>query len=97
MPVRGSVYEHSNPKGYQQITDCDPAVGLTVPAGANIAVIQAQAFAVRYRDDGTNPTSTVGMVLAAGTAITYTAALASIKFIDTAAGAAILNISYYEV
>lgn len=97
MPVRGSVYEKINPKGYQQITDCSTAVGLTIPARANLAIIQAQTNSVRYRDDGTDPTGTVGMVIATDTAITYTGKLSAIKFINTIAGASTLNVSYYEI
>jgi hypothetical protein len=83
------------PVGYQQITDLDPAVGLTVPAGARIAVIQAEAQAVRWRDDGTDPTAAIGMPLAVGVAFTYTGDLAEILFFEQAAGAK-LNIAYYS-
>ncbi len=44
------------PKGYQQITDLSSAVSLTVPNGANYAIIEAETQSVRWRDDGTAPT-----------------------------------------
>lgn len=80
--------------GYQQITDVSAAVGLTVPAGATEALIVGTAQAVRWRDDGTNPTATVGIPLAVNTLFEYRGNLAAIKFIESAAGA-VLNISYY--
>ena len=58
-----------------------------------LAVIQAEAQAVRWRDDGVAPTSTVGMVLAAGASMEYDGNLAGIRFIEATAGA-ILNVTY---
>lgn len=82
------------PMGYQQITSLSAAAGLTVPPGATRALIQAETQNVRWRDDGTNPTTTVGMTLAAGTSIYYLGDLTAIKFIEVAASAK-LNIVYY--
>src|SRR6516225_9714539 len=57
------------PLGYQQIA----AGGLTsavplpsIPAGARVAQVCAEAQAVRYRDDGVAPTAAVGMPIASG-------------------------------
>jgi hypothetical protein len=85
-----------NPVGFQQITSLGTAVGLTVPSNkmAKAAVIQATDQNVRWRDDGTDPTASVGMQLAAGADFFYTGQLASIKFIQEAASAK-LNVSYY--
>ncbi|MDD3644340.1 MAG: hypothetical protein PHR19_02310 [Bacteroidales bacterium] len=80
--------------GYQQITDASSAVGLTVPTGANFAMIVCEAQAVRWRDDGVNPTTTVGMPLAVGVDFSYDGDFNRIKFIAAVAGA-IINISYY--
>lgn len=46
---------------YQQLTVSSTAVSLTVPAGAEIAVLHVETDDIRYRDDGTAPTSTIGM------------------------------------
>lgn len=87
--------------GYQQITSLAAATALTVPKGATRAIITAETQAVRWRDDGTDPTTAIGMPLAAGASFTYSAfnqatqALAPIKFIEQAASAK-LNIAYYE-
>lgn len=82
------------PKGYQQLTSLSAASSLTVPTGATIALIQAQDKNVRWRDDGTDPTASVGMVIAAGDTLPYTGSLAAIKLIETAASAKV-NVAYY--
>jgi hypothetical protein len=89
--------------GYQQITDLSSAVSLTVPtvdpvSGLNakptIALITPETQGVRWRDDGTNPTGSVGMPLSATVTLQYDGDLQKIRFIEDAAGA-ILNVSYY--
>lgn len=82
------------PLGYQQITSLSSATGLTVPKSATVALISPETQSVRWRDDGTNPTASVGMVLAADDYIFYTGYLETIKFIEVTASAK-LNISYY--
>jgi hypothetical protein len=81
--------------GYQQITSLSAAAGLTVPTGATTAFIQAEAQAVRYRDDGTDPSATVGQPIAVGVLLIYTGPLKNVKFIEQTSGAK-LNISYYK-
>lgn len=80
--------------GYQQITDLSSAVGLTIPSGTTLALIVPETQNVRWRDDGTNPTSTVGMPIYIGASLSYDGDLNKIKFIQEAASAK-LNISYY--
>jgi len=83
------------PKGFQQITALGAVVALTPPAGATIAVVVAETSSVRWRDDGVAPTASVGMLLAAGTYLTFTDTnLAAVQFIQTAAGA-VLDVAYY--
>jgi hypothetical protein len=65
-----------------------------VPVGATVAIIQAEAQSIRWRDDGTNPTTSVGMVLSAGESLFFTGDLAGFSAIEVAASAK-LNISYY--
>lgn len=90
--------------GYQQISSLSTAVGLTVPSkdpvtGLNvmptIALITPETQGVRWRDDGTDPTATVGMPLAAGVTLQYDGDLRKIKFVEQTASAKI-NISYYS-
>lgn len=82
--------------GYQQFAagSLAAATGLTVPAGAAFAIIIAEAQAVRWRDDGTDPTAAIGMPLAVGTTLVFEGQLARVKFIQQVAGA-ILNVTYY--
>jgi hypothetical protein len=88
--------------GYQQITSLSGAASLTVPArDANglsikptLALITPEGAAVRWRDDGTDPTTAVGMPLASGVTLQYDGDLSRIRFIQQTASA-ILNISYY--
>ena len=89
--------------GYQRISSLSSATALTVPtvdpvSGLNakptIALITPETQNVRWRDDGTDPTSSVGMPLSAGVTLQYDGDLRRIKFIETTAGA-VLNISYY--
>jgi hypothetical protein len=80
--------------GYQQITSLSSATGLTVPVGATRALIAPLTQTIRWRDDGVNPTSSVGMPVAAGTYLSYDGDLKNIKFIEATASAE-LNITYY--
>jgi len=80
--------------GYQQLTDLSSAAALTVPTGSTVALIQAESQSVRWRDDGTDPTTSVGMVLSAGESIFFTGDLAGFSAIEVAASAK-LNVSYY--
>lgn len=81
--------------GYQQLAALGTAVGLTIPEGTSMVVIVAETQAVRWRDDGVDPTAAVGMPLAVGVEFIYTAGnLPSLKFIEQTASAK-LNVSYY--
>jgi len=80
--------------GYQQITSLSASTALTVPLGATLAVIIPESQAVRWRDDDTAPTGSVGMPLAIATTLSYDGDLSRIRFIEQAASAK-LNVSYY--
>ena len=80
--------------GYEQITSLSASTALTVPVGATMALIVAETQAVRWRDDGTAPTASVGMPLATGTSLSYDGDLKAIRFIQQTASA-VLNVSYY--
>ena len=83
------------PAGYRQLTDLDSAVGVPGIINARAALIQALNQDVRWRDDGTDPTTSVGMVLRTGFDMYYTGDLSTLKFIEATAGAEI-NISLYK-
>lgn len=80
---------------YQQITSLSSAAGLTVPDKATHAFLQPEAQNVRWRDDGVNPTSSVGMILVANDTLIYTGNFSAIKFIEVSASAK-LNVTYYK-
>lgn len=81
-------------KGYEQITTLSSATALTVPTGSRVALITCETQNVRWRDDGTNPTASVGQLLTTGVGLFYDGDLAAIKFIETTASAK-LNVCYY--
>lgn len=82
--------------GYSQLTGMAAATALSsIPAGTTTVLLQAEAQVVRYRDDGTNPSGTVGMNLIVGVVYEFTIAqISRMRFIE-AAGGAILNVSFY--
>lgn len=81
--------------GYVQIVGAAVSTGLTVPAGASRALITVGAQAVRYRDDGVNPTAAIGMPLAVGATLDYNAqGLTALRFIEVVAGT-VLDVSFY--
>lgn len=62
------VYSGISTKLYEKITvTTGTAVGFTnVPARCNEAFVIIEANDIRYRTDGVNPTSTLGMPISAG-------------------------------
>ena len=80
--------------GYQQITSLSASTALTVPSGATLALIVPETQNVRWRDDGTAPTASVGMPIFVGASLSYDGDLNRIRFIEETASAK-LNISYY--
>lgn len=84
-----------NALGYEQVTGMTSAKTLTPPSGATHALIQTESQNVRWRDDGTSPTASVGVQLEAGKDFWYTGKLSVLEFIQEAATAK-LNVSYYN-
>ena len=74
--AQAQIYIYT-PLGYQQISSMSAATFLTLPSApppsgpAKIAEICAEAQGVRYRDDGTAPTASIGIPVAAGTCFQY--------------------------
>lgn len=84
------------PKGYEQLTVSTTAVALTIPTGATRAVIKVDAQPVRLRNDGVDPTATVGYLLKADDTIELTSeGLTGAKFIRDGGTDGVLNIIYY--
>ena len=95
VPVPGSrdiSPSAMNPVGYVQISAAT-AKSLSPPTGAFIALIQAEADC-RWRDDGTAPTASIGMFLAAGATLAYTGNLNTFQIIPVT-GTALVDVSFY--
>lgn len=83
------------PLGYQQITGLSTVKTLTVPDKARLAIITCTAQNVRWRDDGVDPTATVGQLLkTTDPPLIYDGDLSALEFIEASASA-VLNVSYY--
>ena len=88
---------------YQQIVGLAASTGLTVPPRDNlgmvstptVAVIIVENASVRWRDDGTAPTASVGMPLQPGSTLFYDGDLTRIRFIQQSPTAT-LNVSFYK-
>lgn len=65
MAYYSTVLAAGVPLQFKQITVSTAAVGLSAPQGANAVVIITETDNIRWRDDGTAPTSTVGMICTA--------------------------------
>lgn len=93
-PVTDNSLSSSRVIGDQQITSLSASTPLTVPTGATMAIIQPEAQAVRWRDNGATPSATVGQRITVGGELRYTGDLTKLRFIEEAASAK-LNVTYY--
>lgn len=87
-------------RGFEQITSLNTVKTLTAPAFPDgmkpqRAIIHCEGQAVRWRDDGQDPSATVGMRLQVGQELEYDADVTKIRFIEETASAK-LNVSYYR-
>jgi hypothetical protein len=92
----GTLGFASQPLGYQRYTSLSSATNLSsIPTRATMAVITVKGTAgIRWRDDGTNPTASVGTPVAAGATFSYTGKLSALSIIEEAASASV-NVTYY--
>lgn len=94
------IISAGEPVGHVQQTVSTAAVALsTIPLKANKVLIITETDTLRWRDDGTDPTSTVGMILYPGNALVLDsrASINNFKAIrDTSSSSDItLNAAYY--
>lgn len=83
------------PLGFQQIALAG-ATGLTVPDGANFAVIRVETANARWRDDGVAPTTSVGVIMTStDQPFEYSGTLSALQFIAVS-GSPVLDVSYYR-
>lgn len=95
-----------HPLGYCQITVLSSAVALvtascstgSVPAQATEAEICVSGAAIRYRDDGTAPTTALGIPVGAGICYPYAVSeggMGALQLIQQTAGATV-DIAFYN-
>jgi hypothetical protein len=101
-PSEAVVTGYRQPLGYQQISAATLAAStaLTLPtltAGRSLGyvMIQANGGIVRWRDDGTAPTASVGMSIPDGGELNYVGDFKAIRFI-LSTSAPVLDVSYYQ-
>lgn len=88
--------------GSQMGLACVTSTALTIPTadplGVNrtpsMALVRVEGASVRYRDDGTAPTASVGMNLNIGDVLKFDGDLTKLRFIQQSATAT-LNVIYY--
>lgn len=81
--------------GYVQMTSLAAAVPLEgIKEGATSVRVEVEGQPVRWRGDNTNPTASVGNLLAVGAVLEYNGVLESLRFIQTTASAK-LSVTYY--
>lgn len=81
--------------GYQSIAPTS-STALTVPSGAQFALIRTDTQHVRWTDDGTTPTLVIGMLLMIeDPALWYAGNLHKLLFFNDTAGA-LVRIQYYK-
>lgn len=68
--------------------------GVATPAGTTRVQLSVEGNGIRYRDDGTNPTSSVGMPVAAGGSVDYDGDLSALRVVSQT-GTATVNVVYY--
>lgn len=91
-----------NPLGYCQISAAQLASAVTlktacgsVPASAHSAAITVETATVRWRDDGTPPTASIGNPISSGLGMAYTGPLNVIQFIAQS-GSPVVNVAFYQ-
>lgn len=94
VDINGNLGNTATPLGYVQVTVSSSAVGITPPAGATWCVFAVETNAIRWRDDGTNPTAAVGFPQGAGDRWVYPGSLSAIKFIRQSADATLNGVCY---
>lgn len=85
--------------GYQQSTSLSTSTAAGLPSipsrpGPGSALIAVEGAGIRWRDDGTAPTSSVGQPVSAGQALCYGQDINAFQVIGQTSGATI-NVTYY--
>ena len=91
-----SAIQTITPLGFDSLAVGSEAVGITAPTGATMARISVPTGTVLYRDDGTDPTATVGFPITGPATFDYAGSLSAIKFIATGSNTITLSILFYK-
>src|SRR6267142_329501 len=88
------------PLGYCQLTSIAASTLVStcaggIPARTGWAIICVETAAIRWRDDGTAPTTSVGMPIAVGGCFNYSGTFATLRVIAQT-GSPVVNISFYS-
>src|SRR5579872_4580230 len=89
------------PLGYCQLTSITAATGLSscsggIPSGATWVELCITGAGASYRDDGTAPTASIGMLVASGVCFPYSVRpLSAIQFIQQTSGT-VIGASFYK-
>ncbi len=102
-PAHAQVRNATNfitPLGYCQLTSIAASTLISscaggIPALTGWAVICIETAAIRWRDDGTAPTASVGMPIVAGGCFNYSGTFATLRVIAQT-GSPVVNISFYS-
>lgn len=99
LPSKGDANGNPGPAPiptgtFTPVTVSSTAIGFTPPANSTWCILSIETNSVRWRDDGTNPTASIGVPMVAGEKILYTASLSAIKFIRQSADASLQGACY---
>jgi len=92
--VNTGPYTSASAGGGQYGVSITSVTSLTIPTNAYLAEICVEGAAARYTDDGTTPTTSVGMPVPAGTCFAYAGPLPAFRIIGNSG--ATLDVSYYR-
>jgi hypothetical protein len=81
------------PVGYAQVVGI--AAAIDPPVGGRVLMLNPETQAIRIRDDGTDPTTTVGLLIPAGACYEYKGDTRKLRIIEAAASST-LNVLGYD-
>lgn len=87
------------PAGYEKLAVSTSAVGLaSIPGDASRAVVVVEAQPLRYREDGTDPTASVGFLAVAETVFVLPSRNAILQFKAIRSGGtdSAISVNYYK-
>jgi len=100
MAQKRTTSDFISPLGYCQLTSVSASTLVSscsggIPQSTGWATLCVDTAAIRWRDDGTAPTASVGMPIAAGQCFYYSGTFATLRVIAQS-GSPVVNISFYS-